>query len=408
MKRLLIILMLVLMPIVSAYYWDSSIGYYGQNQYYYVVFDKESEASVVARLEIQNTENLTSLEFMIPGENVEVINIVQEYYEYSKDCIVWEELACDSEGLCSKACSEYTEYKVYPPKYAQVEYSVEDYVNYLNKNFEETGIMYDVAEAKKVVSLEIPEQDQQDIYILVYYKSTDYVEERSGLYEYNFETIADEYDTNYVRVSLDVAEDMYMEGLSSAIDYRQSMSSEKSIDMAMIAPNIAYVETGYTEEAQSLDPYESFNIEGKYANSWLRMNWWILLIGTLLVIGAIIGGIYGIRELNKKDKKLGLSLLVGLGTGIGLWMVLGISMYILTILSSIYYMNIVGMLVMMMTVIIGLVLLIAPSILVGLKYGLNNGIYCFLTTIGTLFMLMAISLIVIFSFLPTSASIFYF
>jgi hypothetical protein len=157
-----------------------------------------------------------------------------------------------------------------------------------------------------------------------------------------------------------------------------------------------------------LDPYESFNIEGKYANSWLRMNWWILLIGTLLVIGAIIGGIYGIRELNKKDKKLGLSLLVGLGTGIGLWMVLGISMYILTILSSIYYMNIVGMLVMMMTVIIGLVLLIAPSILVGLKYGLNNGIYCFLTTIGTLFMLMAISLIVIFSFLPTSASIFYF
>src|SRR3989338_5626980 len=76
MKRLLLILMLVLMPLATAYYWDSSLGYYGQ----------------------------------------------KEYYEYEKSCIDWEELACDSEDVCSQVCSEYSEYKVYPPKYAQVDY----------------------------------------------------------------------------------------------------------------------------------------------------------------------------------------------------------------------------------------------------------------------------------------------
>ena len=114
--------MLILVPLVNAVYWDSSMGYYGQNQYYYAVFDKEGEAAVAARIEIQNTENLTSLEFMIPGENVEVINIVQEYYEYSEECIRWEESACDSEKVCGQTCSEYSRYENYPAKYAQVEY----------------------------------------------------------------------------------------------------------------------------------------------------------------------------------------------------------------------------------------------------------------------------------------------
>ena len=401
MKRLLLILMLVLMPLATAYYWDSSLGYYGQNQYYYVVFDGEGEAAVVARLEIQNTDNLNSLEFTIPGENVNVINIVQEYYEYEKSCIDWEELACDSEDVCSQVCSEYSEYKVYPPKYAQVDYDT----SYGCSGEEDD----DCSQSDSLkVSLEIPEQDQEDIYILIYYKSTDYVKENMGLYKYNFETITNEYDTNYVRVSLDVAEDMYMRGLSSAIDYRTEMSS-KVADVAMIGANLAYVDTGYTEEASALDPYESFNVKGKYAENWFRMNWWIVLIGAILVAGAITGGVYGIRKLNKKDKKLGMSLLIGLGTGFGLWVVLGVSAYILMVLNSMYYMNIVGMLVMMITILVALVGLIAPSVLVGLNKGWNNGIYCFITIIVTLFVLSMISLIVLLALrLPSSSSFLYF
>jgi len=344
---------------------------------------------------------LNSLEFTIPGENVNVINIVQEYYEYEKSCIDWEELACDSEDVCSQVCSEYSEYKVYPPKYAQVDYDT----SYGCSGEEDD----DCSQSDSLkVSLEIPEQDQEDIYILIYYKSTDYVKENMGLYKYNFETIMNEYDTNYVRVSLDVAEDMYMRGLSSAIDYRTEMSS-KVADVAMIGANLAYVDTGYTEEASALDPYESFNVKGKYAENWFRMNWWIVLIGAILVAGAITGGVYGIRKLNKKDKKLGMSLLIGLGTGFGLWVVLGVSAYILMVLNSMYYMNIVGMLVMMITILVALVCLIAPSVLVGLNKGWNNGIYCFITIIVTLFVLSMISLIVLLALrLPSSSSFLYF
>ncbi|MBS3064537.1 MAG: hypothetical protein J4472_01875 [DPANN group archaeon] len=405
MKRLLLILMLVLMPLATAYYWDSSLGYYGQNQYYYVVFDGEGEAAVVARLEIQNTDNLTSLEFTIPGENVNVINIVQEYYDYEKSCIDWEELACDSEDVCSQVCSEYSEYKVYPPKYAQVDYITNYYGT--GECGEDENCDGNAKELFVTIE-EIPEQDQQDIYILVYYKSTDYVKENMGLYKYNFETIMNEYDTNYVRVSLDVAEDMYMNGLSSAIEYRTEMSS-KVADVASIGANLAYVDTGYTEEASALDPYESFNVKGKYAENWFRMNWWIVLIGAILVAGAITGGVYGIRKLNKKDKKLGLSLLIGLGTGFGLWVIIGVSAYILMVLNSMYYMNIVGMLVMMITILVALVCLIAPSVLVGLNKGWNNGIYCFITIIITLFVLSMISLIVLLALgLPSSSSFLYF
>lgn len=158
-----------------------------------------------------------------------------------------------------------------------------------------------------------------------------------------------------------------------------------------------------------------------YEDYWFRTNWWILLLGVLLTMVIIISGVYEIRKLNKKDKKLGSSLLIGFGTGIVLEIIVGIGTLVQWIgiigvffpsrmvLNSIRDMTPVGMIIILVTVLVFLALLIAPSIFVGIKNGLNNGIYCFLITILTLFVLSIINLIVLLVLeSPNSVSIFYY
>ena len=292
MKKILgIIFVLLLLPIVSATsLYPESYGYYGQNQYYYTVFDGEGEAAVLARIELQNTNNLTDFSFQIPGQDIDIINIVQEYYEYTQECSNWEEVSCSSSNgieTCNKECTDYIRYPIYPPSYAQVTYTV-------GESDDMTNIQFD-----------IPKQDQDSIYLLIYYKTTSYVTESGGVYEYNFQTIQDEYDTNYVRVSLDVAEDLYLEGVSSAIDYQKEVfATSESADFSRVASSISYIDTGYTETASSLDPNESFTVEGKYAKSWWNIHWWEVVLGVLIGLIALMGIVYGVRKITHKNKNL--------------------------------------------------------------------------------------------------------
>ncbi|MSR86319.1 hypothetical protein EXS74_02905 [Candidatus Woesearchaeota archaeon] len=398
MKKIISLLfVLLLLPIASAAsLYPDSYGYYGQNQYYYTVFDGEGESAVLARIELQNVENLTEFSFKIPGENISLINIVQEYYDYTEECSNWEEVSCsttDDVETCNKECTDYIRYPVYPPSYAQVSYTLGE------------------SEGMTSVSFEIPEQDQDNIYILAYYKTNSYVSESAGVYEYHFQTIQDEYDTNYVRVSLDVAEDLYLEGVSSAIDYQKEVfATSESADFARVASSLSYIDTGYTETATSLDPYESFSVEGKYANSWWNIHWWEVVIGVLVGIAILGAIIYGIRKITKKNKKLGLPLLLGVASGILLFGVWFACSYLLQ--NSYYlgfYNDTVMLFIILLTIVMSIFLLAVPAVWVGYTEGVKSGMICFIATVLTLFILcvIAISWLSISSVTTSPEPIFY-
>lgn len=384
MKIYLFLVLLLMLPFASAYS-ESYYGYYGQNQYYYVVFDGEGEAAVIARLEIQNTENISDLQFSIPGQDVEIINIVQEYYELQKQCVEWGSLVCEGES-CSQECDSYQWLPTYSPKYAEVEYTTED---------SKEGFFVNIDE--------IPQQDQLNLYIIVYYKTSYYVTQNGGVFEYDFQTIKDEYDTTSVRVSLDVAEDMYLEGVSSDIQYRTEMAKGAFADVASFASSIAYVDTGYTESASSLDPYESFSVDGKYASSWWYIHGWKVLVGALVGLGLIVLGILGLRKINKKHKDVAMSLLLGLCSGILLWAVWVGSLFLLNNGYWGYYWSMMQGLVMMLAVLMSIVLLILPSVGIGIKKGFNNGLWCFIATVATIFVLGVITIGVVLIFFNGSS-----
>ena len=90
----------------------------GQNQFYSVVFDGEGDSIVAAKLKIQNIgkEPLKELNIEIPGENVRLINIMQEAIRFQKICGAY-----DPKGNCSY----YYDQQVWPPEYYSIEKSIE-------------------------------------------------------------------------------------------------------------------------------------------------------------------------------------------------------------------------------------------------------------------------------------------
>ncbi len=388
MKKILSILfLLLLIPMVSAQsFYPENFGYYGQNQYYYLVFDAEGETAVFARLELQNTENRTEFSVKIPGQDIDLINIVQEYYLYEQECSNWEETSStvsEETEVSTRTCTDDISYPIYPPKYAQVSYTMGESDGMTN------------------VKMQIPQQGQETITLILYYKTSEYVQEKSGVYEYSFQTIQNEYDTSFVRVSVDVAEDLYLQGLSSSIDYITEMSSTTT-DLARLASSISYIDTGYTETASSLDPYESFSLEGKYAKSWLAIHWWKILLGLAAFSALLLAGIYILRKIAKKNKKLGLPLLLGLSSGMILWATWLSCSYLF---NSWYYTpfgDTIKLMAVLLTILMSIFLLIVPGLYFGITEGVKIGFACFTATVITLFVLGAISILILLFFFPLS------
>jgi len=384
-----IVLILLLIPMISAAsLYPENFGYYGQNQYYYVTFDAEGEAAIFARIELQNTENLSEFSLKILGQDIELINIVQEYYLYEEECSNWEETSSAVSGeteVSTRTCTDYISYPLYPPKYAQVSYTMGESDGMTN------------------VLMQIPQQDQETITLILYYKTSEYVQENLAVYDYSFQTIQNEYDTSYVRVSVDVAENLYLQGLSSFIDYTTEFSSA-STDLARVASSISYIDTGYTETASSLDPYESFTVEGKYAKSWWNIYWWKVLVGIAAFCVLLCAAIYALRKVAKKNKKLGLPLLLGLSSGVILWATWLACSYVLNNWYYNPFRETIMLMVILLTILMSIFLLIVPGLYFGITEGVKVGFTCFIATVITLFVLGVISILILLLFFPFSQS----
>ena len=91
--KILLLMLILLIPQVLASYAPYYSNSFGQNtQYYTVNFDNEGEASVLARLNFHNIQiiPLDTIKLEIPGNNIRIINVVQEYYSYNNVCVRYD------------------------------------------------------------------------------------------------------------------------------------------------------------------------------------------------------------------------------------------------------------------------------------------------------------------------------
>src|SRR3989344_4838964 len=247
----------------------------GQNPFYSVVFDGEGDAIVAAKLKIQNIgkDNLKELSIEIPGEDVRLIHIMQEVIRFQKICGAY-----DPKGNCSY----YYDQQVWPPEY----YSID-------KNTEKLS-----TSAKVTLNLPAELKEGETGTVLLYYKTDSYVKKSLGVFNFDFETIKWIFDTDRIRVAVNVQQDLYLEGVKGKIEYQDNfataekalVSGVQSADLQQFSSQIEW-QQGIVKEASGLDPYESFHAKGRYAESWLNLNKGGIGVGVLITI-IVLGFLY--------------------------------------------------------------------------------------------------------------------
>jgi len=361
MKKImcLIALALLLVPMSSAYWGE---GF--QDHQYYVVFDEEGEAAVLATISFQNYGDVEELEFEIPVEDIRIIGVVQEYYVYDDE--------------------DYWRYDV---QYAEVDYDLEELSDSVRLSFE------------------IPE-DQEDVTIIIYYKTESYVEEKYDIYSYDFETISGNYDINNVNVYVDVVDDLYMADSSGETEYKDNFMVMESVEEVALSRGYYYSDT--SESTSSLDPWESFHVTGEYSNTWLDMNWWKVVLGVLAVGLVLVGGVFGVKKMFKKKKSVALK--AGIASGALLSLIWGVTAYVMENLSQwvgYQYGAMFSIILMLLVVMLTFILLITPSVLIGFKLGLKEGLTCLIAEIATLFLLFFLGLLGFIFLFGTGGGLYY-
>ncbi len=351
MKKLfsILLLLLLLIPFTTALAWEPGF----QTHDYYVVFDGEGEAAVLAQITLDNyDDNLDTIEFEIPGQDFRIISVVQKY-------------SIEDEG---------EDYWYYDWDFANIDYEIEE----LSESI--------------LMTLDIPEKDQESIYLYIYYKSESYAEQKGDVFNFNFESIMSESDIHTMSVSIDVVEDLYLQGGSTETDYRSNLAAG-TFDVAeemMYAPYMK--NSNFIENTGALDPHESFHVTGKYAESWFAINWWKVILGIFFFGAVLLAAVYGIKT-GIKEKKMKRSVLFGSIFGLVLsffWLVVA---YLLTNLHNLVgymYDDIFALFLVLITILISLLLLAIPPIFIGMKYGFKHGIWCLVSLVITLTLFLII------------------
>tara|TARA_Y100000310_G_scaffold343859_1_gene453534 strand:- start:2859 stop:3935 length:1077 start_codon:yes stop_codon:yes gene_type:complete len=351
MKKIMFLLVvaLLLVPSLGSAYWADSY----QDHQYYVVFDEEGEAAVLATITMQNYDDIENLVLEIPGESFRIIGIVQQYYVYEDD-----------------------EYWAYDTEYDDVDYTIEELSDSIR------------------LDLTLPQPSEEQITLLVYYKSESYVEKKGTVYSFDFETASSEYDISNVNVYIDVVDDLYLKEGSSETEYKDNFVLGTASMEEVARDSGYYYYSNYQESTSALDPWESFHVTGKYSQTWLDMNWWKIVLGVLGIGMFMIGGVLVFQAVGK-TKKRKFSLGLGFGAGsllIFLWAGGVYAMGQIHDWIGYQYDEMFSVGLVLLLFLISLALFVLPSVFVGIKHGSKEGIMCFVAQLTTIVVLFVIAL----------------
>lgn len=264
-KQILVLLWVFLILLTVNAGTITSTGYMHSNDYYSVIYDEEGDAIVAAKLIIQNNkqDNINEINLELPHPNIVIYNLVQEdwtdghykYYDYGNNF------------------------------FYQIEY-----------NAEQTS-------TSTILKLYLPKgiEPQKEGVILILYKiPRNTNREFLGVQEFDFKTIIDKNAAliQNVRVVINVQGGLYLKGGKATVDYRpdyfnemQTMSVPKagmqSTTLSDFSRRVSYTD-GLVKNAYNLDPYESFHVKGKFADTGWKLYFFEILGVTAVIITAII------------------------------------------------------------------------------------------------------------------------
>lgn len=342
-KFILIIMLLTIQLVSATILPPYEYRQYNNAQYYDIMFDGEGEATALTNLDIKNIYNypLEEYKLEIPG-NSRIVSVVQE----------------TSEG-----------YKK---------------LDYRKTSFSDFSVYY--LKLNKKLN---PDENTQ---ILIFYKASGYVRENFGVYKFGFQTIKQDFDIDFTRVVVNVNEDLYLREGESSIRYVNNfLGYEKSLgasvlDSSMVkqySNDIKYKQ-GYVKTTYNLDPLESFNVNGKYSNSWFNLYKFQIFLWT--IIAAIIV-VFLIRYTKWKNLKNILALNI-----ISASLSSAISTSIIVFFSNSFMRYNSNDLLQLILGIILIVLIsfsfLGPSVYIGTKKGFLSGLWTFIITCIILFLIM--------------------
>jgi len=257
----LMVFLLILMPNVFATLnqpLDYNLISSGNNQDYSVFFDGEGEATITAKIQIYNKNSLpfNKIKLELPE-----ISYLQDVYQQTKSGI------------------------------NKVKYLREPFYN------------------NKILTFDLKEPvDKNEILILVLnYKSNQYVKKNLGEFKFNFETIKIPYDTDNIRIAINIPQDMHLKGTTNTVNYIDNVYFKNSFLAAPESLDGINYAKGYIQTAKFLDPFESFTVSGNYAKSLAWLQRWKIIGVTVLFCSLMFLSLIIIKKFKKiktKKKKL--------------------------------------------------------------------------------------------------------
>ena len=244
--------------------------------------------------------------------------------------------------------------------------------------------------------------------VLIVYSAAGYAKKNIfGAYNYTFETFKVE-DTSITKITIGISvdSDLVLDGAKGNVNYRFSDTETMSLSsgsekMAIASPKLdqMYNQVGYgtiTKTASHLEPLESFIVKGQYADSAIRLYGKGILFGLGIFIVAVASlfflGRTTIGALTKPQMKgvpstsADIFIMIG-GSFLSAALIAIFTATLFLLRNSVQQVisyEMIGVVFILVTIIsIGVYgfLLIAPSILIGIRRGLAWGLGSFGLTI---------------------------
>lgn len=411
----------------------------GQDHYYSITFRGNGEAIITLRAIFSNLkdEALSILSLRVPKVDPKDVSVYQVIRE--PKCISYRNPSLptlppidDKKYYIQQGSAPSLTLPTIPLLNTEdlcVEYQQPDYYQYWDAQAKYKKADYHIN--GDTINITLPEKISINGSgsIMLYFRAIGYARKNLfGVYDFSFETLKVDDRIRNLQIGISTDSDLFLRGEQGKVDYRfdEGLASLKVAGLRGEAVRSQQLDSfyqqigqgGIVKSANNLQPLDSYILKGSFAESRLSLyakdiiKWLIAIIFIVLILGLLTKFI--IRKFKQagnivQDKKFqpSIGLNIGLAGGIlGLSLVvsiliLGYSILVFFLQQFIYssYNEFTGLisifLIIISTGVYGL-LLLAPSILFGMKKGIRPAILLFALTIFWLFVYLLIS--IIFSF----------
>lgn len=383
-----------------------NLNFLGQDNSYSVTFRGNGEAVVTYRSIFSNTGNqpLTTVFLKVPRVN-------------PNDLVVYQVIR---ESQCIRYYDEPLDYPIKKPVTPNcVEYQEPDYYQYWGSSkyqkadVEVKGDILDVTLPKAIDS------NRSGSFVL-YFRAFGYAKkDLFGKYDYVFETLKVNDRIRNLQVGIDTDSDLVIKGGMGKVDYgyprvMENLKSADSFSGAITSPQFDqfYQEIGQGQiykSASNLQSMESYIVKGSYGDAMWKLYakdiLLTVLIGSVVVVVFLVLVKLIVGRLQSKSHSPIMAILeVGGLSFVTSLLVLLYTLFLMFVVNNSYrvdnpdYGGFLFVLTVIVSIGVYLLLLLLPSVLVGLRRGWKYGVGTFITTVLLLLFYLMVLFFVFFLF----------